>query len=86
MKPIIKRLGIGPLLFAAGLLVGSAATGVAVAATNQPRMYNALQALQTAQSELKAALANKAGHRAKALALIGQAITEVNLGITAGGG
>ena len=59
-----KRMGI----------VGMGRIGQAVA--QQPHMYAALDALRTARSELQSALANKGGHREKALGLIDQAIGE----------
>ena len=56
-----------------------AAIGQALAA--QPHMDAALSALQTARSELNAAIADKGGHRVKALADIDDAIHEVKAGI-----
>jgi hypothetical protein len=58
--------------------------GTVIAA--QPHMNNALHALQNAQAQLQEASADKAGHRVNALNLVGQAISEVNAGIAAGGG
>lgn len=49
-------------------------------------MMNALSALQTARTELQAAEANKGGHRRKAMALVDQAIGEVQAGMAAAGG
>lgn len=48
---------------------------------DQPRMQAALDALKIAQRELQAATSDKGGHRAKALALVNQAITQVERGI-----
>lgn len=61
---------------------GSFAAGLAYAA--QPHMEAALNALLTAQTELKVAEHNKGGHRAKALDLVDRAIQQVRLGIAAG--
>ena len=66
-------------------LVG-AGYGVGVAQGYQPHMQNALAALQTAQHELRIAEENKGGHRANALRLVNQAITEVQAGIAVGAG
>lgn len=62
------------------LMMGAA---VASAATppDQPYMTAARANLQTAKSELQAAMRDKAGHRAKAQGLVNQAIGEVNAGI-----
>jgi hypothetical protein len=66
-------------------LVG-AGYGVGFAQGNQPHMQNALAALQTAQAELQVAAQDKGGHRATALSLVNQAITEVQAGIAVGAG
>ena len=58
------------------------AGGMAVAA--QPHMVNALNALQSARSELQVAEHNKGGHRVNALRLVNEAIGEVQAGISAG--
>ena len=73
----MKMKAILAVLF---LIVGAA---VASAATppDQPFMTAARANLQTAKSELQAALRDKAGHRAKAQGLVNQAIGEVNAGI-----
>ncbi len=64
----VALLAIG---FAAGSLFGD----------RQPKMKTALAHLQRAQTDLKAATADKGGHRAKAMALVDQAIDEVKKGI-----
>jgi hypothetical protein len=61
---------------------GAFAAGLAYAA--QPHMQAALNALLTAQSELKVAEHNKGGHRVKALELVNSAIAQVQAGIAAG--
>ena len=48
---------------------------------DQPHMRAALNALRTARNELQIASANKGGHRAKAIDLVNQAITQVEKGI-----
>jgi hypothetical protein len=75
---LARRIGL-PALFLSGAIIGSAITGVAFA--NQPHMVNALHDLQTAQSQLNAATADKGGHRDNALSLVSQAISQVRAGI-----
>jgi hypothetical protein len=53
-------------------------------AAPQPHMQAALKALQNAASQLEAAADDKAGHRAKAINLVSQAINQVQQGIQAG--
>jgi hypothetical protein len=77
---LARRIGL-PALFLSGAIIGSALTGVAVA--SQPHMVNALHALQTAQAQLNAATADKAGHRANAINLVNQAIAQTQAGIAA---
>jgi|HubBroStandDraft_1064217.scaffolds.fasta_scaffold13807_2 hypothetical protein len=83
MKSTLARLGIAPLLFSAGLLLGSSVTGVAFA-TYQPHMYAANRALHTALGALQAADPDKNGHRLAAIGFVNQAIGEVQAGIAAG--
>ena len=54
------------------------------ASAAQPHMNAALDHLKLARRELNAALADKGGHREKAIALVKDAITEVEAGIEAG--
>jgi hypothetical protein len=61
---------------------GAFAAGLAYAA--QPHMEAALNALLTAQTELRVAEHNKGGHRVKALELVNSAIAQVQAGIAAG--
>jgi hypothetical protein len=63
---------------AAGLAVATLAEG------QQPHMQNALRALNTAKTQLQNAVPDKAGHREKAMGLVGQAIEQVQQGIQAG--
>ena len=53
-------------------------------APDQPHMQAALSALQNARDSLNRADADKGGHRAKALGLVNDAISEVQKGIDAG--
>ncbi len=80
------RFALGHLsTLAAGIcVVGLAAFGIGYAVAAQPHMQAALSALQKAKAELDAAIADKAGHRVKAIALVDDAITEVRAGIAAG--
>ena len=70
-----------PLLAAAVGLGVAFAAGYAIAA--QPHMQAALNALQTAKTELQQAEANKAGHRENAIKLVNEAIAETQAGIDA---
>jgi hypothetical protein len=81
---VIKRY-LTPLLFVLGLTIGAVSTAV-VAQANQPHMQSALSSLYSAQSQLNYASTNKGGHRNAALNYISEAITQVKLGIAAGGG
>ncbi len=54
---------------------------VAMAAGDQPLMKAARVDLQTAKLELQEATPDKGGHRVKAIALVNNAIAEVNAGI-----
>lgn len=69
-------LGISALAatLAAGIFIGQAAA-------DQPHMQNALSYLKSARTELVAALPNKGGHRARAINLVNQAISETEAGI-----
>jgi hypothetical protein len=57
-----------------GFLVGRASAA-------QPHMRAALDHLQGAKTELQLALADKGGHRVKAIALVNDAIAEVQAGM-----
>jgi hypothetical protein len=74
MKTQIKLGAAAVSLFLLGLVSGQALAG-------QPHMQNALAALDTAQSELKAAEPDKGGHRGTAMQLVAQAKEEVRAGI-----
>jgi hypothetical protein len=51
---------------------------------DQPHMQAALNALQTARTELQAAEHDKAGHREKALEMVDRAIEQTKRGLAAG--
>ena len=80
MKDISRRsLAQGSLgVAAAAVLTAGFATEAAAA---QPNMQDALRALNAALKSLDNADANKGGHRARAMALVEQAIQEVRAGI-----
>lgn len=63
-----------------GVLVLMVASGVLVLA-DQPRMVAARTNLNQAKAQLQAALRNKGGHRANAIAYINSAIAEINAGM-----
>jgi hypothetical protein len=67
------------ILFATMFLLGAAAISIAV--PDQPNMQAAKANLQTARAELQRATPDKGGHRVKAIALVNNAIAEVNAGI-----
>lgn len=74
---IARRHLIGGVALAAGAL---ALAGKAQA-ENQPHMQPALQSLRNARSQLQNATADKGGHRNQPIALVNQAIDEVQRGI-----
>jgi hypothetical protein len=76
------RRSLLPFVLLTIVLMGGFVAGRASAA--QPHMNAALDHLKLARRELDAALADKGGHRAKAIALVHEAITEVEAGIDVG--
>ena len=78
MGKISRRSVVTTLLSAAA--VGVTGSGTAKA-EDQPHMRAAVDLLRNAQRELEAAEADKGGHRAKAIRLVGQAIAETERGI-----
>ena len=66
-------------LFAAIVLLSTVV--IAGAVPDQPNMQAAKANLQTARAELQRAIADKAGHRVRAISLVNSAIAEVNAGI-----
>jgi len=73
----MKKLFSG--LFLSLVLVTGFVAGRAHAA--QPHMQAALDHLRNARRELNAAVADKGGHRERALALVADAISQVEEGI-----
>jgi hypothetical protein len=63
------------LTLVAGFLAGCA-TG-----SGQPHMQSALDHLRSARSELNSAMADKGGHRVRAISIVDDAIAEVQAGI-----
>ncbi len=74
-----KSIALALALVGIGAIAGG---GTALAV--QGHMLAARGDLQSAATELNAALPDKAGHRIKALDLVNRAINQVNMGITAG--
>jgi len=73
------------ILALVGAMAISGIAGYTVAQVDQPHMRNALGYLQSAQGELSVAATDKGGHRAQALNLVNQAITQVQQGIAYAG-
>jgi hypothetical protein len=76
-------------MVALGVATGVATLGASAFMTEtadaaQPHMTNALNELQKALAELQEADADKRGHRAEAIRLVKEAITEVGKGLSAG--
>ena len=78
MKDLSRRSVLCSVL-PAGLL--TLALPRSAKAADQPHMQSALEALRTARRELDAATSDKGGHRAKAIALVNDAIAQVEKGI-----
>jgi hypothetical protein len=76
----IWKLSTLALAVTLGVIVGRPGVQSA-AAEEQPHMDLALRHLKNAKEELNAAVADKGGHRAKALSLTDQAIKQVEDGI-----
>jgi hypothetical protein len=86
MRKVTRREVLAAAVPAAGVaavLVGAGAAGAYQKNGNidQPHMGAALDALRTARKELDLAVADKGGHRAKAIGLVNNAIGEVEKGI-----
>ena len=64
-----------------GLAAGAIIGGACVAMAEQVHMQNALRALENARSQLAEAVADKGGHRERAIGLVDQAIAETRAGI-----
>ena len=77
--------GTKPIMLAFALIGIGVVTGTGAAlAVAQAHMVAANGDLQSAAKELSAAKPDKKGHRNKAVALVKQAMSEVQAGITAG--
>ena len=74
----MKFRSVFTLLAILVVVVGYAA---GCATGGQPHMQAALDHLRSARAELEAASSNKGGHRERAMALVDEAITEVQAGI-----
>ena len=71
-----------PILTLVVLLAGSFVAGRVHAA--QPHMVTARNQLRSARSELQAAVADKGGHRERAIDIVDRAIAQVDEGIEYG--
>ncbi len=80
MRELTRREILAALSVGAGALGALSAAGDAAAET-QPHMRVALEALRTADKELREAVPDKGGHRAAALELLQKVISEVEKGI-----
>jgi len=69
------------VVLATSLAAGAIIGGACVAIADQPHMQNALRALENARSQLVEAVADKGGHRERAIGLVDQAIAETRAGI-----
>ena len=79
MRQVTRRQALIAASLGGALVAVIHPTGVQ--AEDQPAMKAAQLALLSAAQHLKEATADKGGHRAKALQLVKQAITEVQKGI-----
>jgi len=79
------KFNLGHLLlaFTFGILISS---GVVItnAHASQPHMQSALEDLRAARGQLEVAEHDKGGHRANAIGIVDNAISEVKAGIAAG--
>lgn len=79
MNTLSRRTVIGTLFSSA--LLGLVLPSRTKAASDQPHMQAALEALRTAARELHEADTDKGGHRVKAERLVHDAIAEVEKGV-----
>ena len=79
----MSRVG---LVSSIGCLIVGAVAGATIAFAAQPHMVNALASLQAARAELVQAVANKGGHRERAIEAVDRAISETRAGISYAGG
>jgi len=78
MTKSLRKIGL-PALFLSGALVGAGITSVVSAA--QPHMGAALSDLYAARTQLQASMADKGGHRDRAIGLVNSAINETRAGM-----
>ncbi len=69
------------VILAVGLAAGAIVGGTCVAVAEQVHMVNALRSLENARAQLQEAVADKGGHRERAIGLVDQAIAETRSGI-----
>ena len=74
-RSILPVLGLFIVLLIVGYVAGCAS------GSGQPHMQSALDHLTAARDQLNAAEANKGGHRERALALVNDAIDQVQSGM-----
>jgi len=73
------------LLSSVACLIAGSVIGATIASANQPHMTSALGLLQQARGELQRAVANKGGHRERAIEAVDRAIQETREGIAFAG-
>jgi hypothetical protein len=81
IRPVLPRSGkrlVAPFLLVAAAVCGFLA---ARAFADQPHMQAALEHLRAARQQLEVAVADKGGHRPKAIRLVNEAIGQVERGI-----
>lgn len=79
---MIRFLSPSPAaLLVTGLTIGAIVGGACVAMAEQVHMQNALRSLENARAQLVEAIADKGGHRERAIGLVDQAIAETRAGI-----
>jgi hypothetical protein len=78
---VSRRSMLNTVMPVAVALIGFVLPSRASAQERQPNMQAALEALRQARRELDQATPDKGGHRAKAIALVNQAIAEVEKGV-----
>ena len=81
MRNVSRRDALVSMATAAGVALAGIAEAQVRAKRGQPRMHAALNSLRRAERELRAADADKGGHREKAIDLVQKAISEVEAGI-----
>ncbi|HEY3799494.1 MAG TPA: hypothetical protein VGL58_14170 [Caulobacteraceae bacterium] len=74
------KLG-GKIALGAAALMLATAGGYVVGYSDQPHMHAAQDDLRAARGELQSATSDKGGHRVRAIALVNQALSEVQAGL-----